>query len=700
MAMVVKDLGLNVEYYTVGQVVTAELYGNVPVKISFLDSLGIPDFDQFHSFQIQPLSKNTFRLFESEDDEGKIMGYGKTVKLDFGEFVVLPTTEDSTDNSDIEESPIVVVNLYPRASMVDRYIRSVTIKEKNKSSSVVQLSLYHPLKKKAQDILNNLIAQYNKDAIGDRNSIAENTSNFIAERLNIISRELDSVETTKETFKVDNNLTNIESEAQLFIENESLVQRELVEVSTQMSLVKNMLRVLDRNSGSESPLPSNIGIADAGLEASITRYNQLVLERNRILKGATDQNPIVVTLNDQLVQLKSSIRSSLENNRTSLQIRQSGLYGQKSRVNSEIASVPQKEKEFLDIERQRAIKEALYVFLLQKREETSISLTVTAPVAKIIDDAYTVPGSVSPNRKMILLGALLLGLLLPFSVIYLRSLLDTKIHNSQDIERITGSIPILGDLPKFTGKNKKLVHLNDRSILAESFRILRTNLAYLIKTRGGSESNKIIYITSSILGEGKTFVAYNLAKTLSSTNKKVLLLGADIRSPQLQRYTPYNKTDAGLCEYLYEAETTLEQIIRKADNESSNFDVILSGRIPPNPAELLMSDRLKVLFDKLKDQYDYILVDTAPTMMVSDTLLISQYADITLYVARADYTDKKAIQLPIELVRDKKLNDVAFVVNNVAQTKFGYQTKYEYGEGEELFGWRKFVFRLKRRLAQ
>ena len=697
MSRVVKELGLNMEYYSVGKVITTEKYEDAPLRVRFLGEKGIPDFNRYYTFSMLPLSPTSYKLFYGEDEQGKKMDYGQAVNIGFGEFMVVPVSETAAKNIiAVDEPEMIVVSMYPQASIVNRYQRSVSIDQKSKSSSVVQLTLHHPLKKKARDIINNLIGQYNKDAIGDRNLIAEHTANFIADRLNIISQELDSVETTKESFKIENNLTDINSEAQLFIESESQVQKQLAEVSTQLALTNNMLSVLKKDPGAEKPLPYNIGIADAGLETLITKYNQSILERNRILKGATGKNPIVVTINDQLLQLKSNIQSSLENTRTSLQIQKNSLYGQQSRVNSDIASVPQKEKEFLDIERQRAIKEALYVFLLQKREETSISLTVTAPVAKIIDAAYTSPGIVSPNRKMIFMLALLLGLMIPFGIIYLRILLDTKIHNSLDVERVIKDIPILGELPKFNLKEKEWVNRNDRSILAESFRILRTNLNYLIKTKGRASESNVIYTTSGVIGEGKTFVAFNLAGILATNDKKVLLVGADIRNPQLQRYTNFSKSDIGLCEYLYDHTTPITNIIRKVKDENTNFDLILSGRIPPNPAELFMSDRFPKLLEELKSDYDYVIVDTAPTMLVTDTLLISQYADLTLYVVRADYTEKKAVQYPKELVKDGKLKNMAFVVNNVEQSKFGYNARYEYSYGEAKKG---LFARLKRFLS-
>lgn len=682
ISQVVSELELNLEYYSVGKVITTETYEDSKIRIRFLENKGAPNVEHYQTFTIIPKTASTFKLLYGEDEEGKILAYGKSVNLGFGEFMVVPASDSAAANLVAEPDTVIIVRVYPHDSMIERYQRSISVKEKNKSSSVVQLTLYHPLKRKARDILNNLIKQYNKDAIADRNIIAEHTAAFIAERLAIISKELDSVETTKQTFKLNNKLTDINSEAQIFIESESEFQKLQSEVGTQLALTNNMLEVIKSDPTARKPLPSNIGIADKGLEMLTSKYNQLILERNRVLKSSTELNPIVVTINDQLIQLHSNIDQSLRSLKTSLQIQRNSLGGQQSRINSKIASVPKKEKEFRDIERQQTIKEALYLFLLQKREETSISLTVTAPVAKIIDPAYTSPGVVSPKRKMVFMGALLLGVLIPFGIIYLLLLLDTKIHNSLDIERITKDIPILGELPKFDSKEKKTIAKSDRSILAESFRILRTNLNYLIKTRGGTEKNKVIYLTSSILGEGKTFVSFNLASTLAIQNKKVIIIGADIRNPQLQRYTKFSKNDVGLCEYIYDDAVLIDQLINRLGDIDGHVDLILSGRIPPNPAELFMSDRLPQLLEQLRARYDYILVDTAPTMLVTDTMLISQFADLTLYVARANYTDKKSIHFPKELAKDGKLKNVAFVVNDVAYSKFGYSSRYEYSYGQ------------------
>jgi capsular exopolysaccharide synthesis family protein len=315
---------------------------------------------------------------------------------------------------------------------------------------------------------------------------------------------------------------------------------------------------------------------------------------------------------------------------------------------------------------------------LQKREETAISLAVTTPKAKIVDNAYSGKNPVSPRPKIIYLAAFIVGLIIPFGIVFLKLLFDTKIHNRVDLEKEVPMLPILGEIPSVDDKDSEVIQNNDRSVLAEAFRILRTNLGYFIKSK---QNGNVIFVTSTIQGEGKTFVAYNLAITLRSTGKSVLLIGADIRNPQIHRYIDKNEWTIGLSEYLFDSSVEVASITNRAETEGQDFDVILSGRIPPNPAELLMSDRFEKIIDEVKGQYDYVIVDTAPTLLVTDTLLISQLADTTVYVCRAEYTDKKLLEYPKELYQEGKIKNIAFVINGIKITNFGYGSKYGYGYG-------------------
>ena len=532
--------------------------------------------------------------------------------------------------------------------------------------------------KKSEDILNNIIKQFNNDAIVDKNLVSENTFNFIAERLEIIQEELDSVETNKKEFQTENKITDIPSEAQLYVEDIREIQKSRVEVETQLELIKYIKDYLTDTNRSSDLLPANLGVTDSGIESSISEYNQLVIQRNNQLQTGTASNPIVINLNNQIDVIKSNILASLNNKTKSLEVKRRDIVNQQNNLDSKISSVPKNSLIFRDITRQQNIKENLFLYLLQKREETAISLAITAPSAKVIDDAYSSRSPIFPKKQIIYLAAFILGLIIPFLIIYVKNLLDNKIHNRADVEKETKLIPILGEVPKIDTKESETVGTNDRSILAEAFRILRTNLSYFVKSIKGEEKN-IIFVTSTVKGEGKTFVAFNLALTLSTSDKKVLLIGSDIRNPQLHRYIDRPEQSKGLSEYLYDEKVTIESVTDSYKINKKDISIILSGRIPPNPAELLMRDRFKNLLEEVKDKYDYVVVDTAPTMLVTDTLLISQHADFTVYVTRAEYTDKRLLKFPVELYHEKKLRNMAFVVNNVSVSNYGYGNKYGYG---------------------
>ena len=433
-----------------------------------------------------------------------------------------------------------------------------------------------------------------------------------------------------------------------------------------------------KNAKESELLPTNLGIEKEGASSAIATYNQTVLERDRLLGSSTEKNPAVVNLNDQIRRLKLTVLESLNNAKVSLEIQRNDLNAQEAIIGSKISSIPSKEKLFRGINRQQEIKESLYLYLLQKREENAISMAVTTPKAKVVDYAYSSMKPVSPKKIIILLAAIILGILIPFSIIYVRLLLDNKVHDKAYVEQRAKNTSVIGEIPKLESKEAELVKKNDRSIFAESFRILRTNLQYLFTNISLPEGvGKTIFVTSTIKGEGKTLVSFNLALTLANTGAKVILVGANIRNPQLHRYTPNAPYKKGVVEYLIHRDSKVNDYISKSEF-NNNLDLLFSGTIPPNPAELWMHNRTAELFADLKEIYDYVIVDTAPSMLVTDTFLINTYADATLYVMRAGYTEKRLLQFPIDNIENKKLKNVAFVLNNVRVANLGYGNKYGY----------------------
>ncbi|OAD89997.1 hypothetical protein A7A78_08360 [Aequorivita soesokkakensis] len=678
----VKELGLNIKYESVGAIKTTEMYSYLPFTVQY------QSFKKESSNNIAPklyfdiISESEYKI---EDEAHTFSGnykFGESVSLPFGEITVLPNTNEPEKFKGFLEKKVLVTYL-PVENVALNYQAKVSVINEIKNSNVVELSIASAVTEKAEEFLNELIDQYNEDAITDRNEIAKKTSQFIASRIEIITKELDSVESNKEIFKSSNRLTDIQAEAQIILENASEYNKKQLDVGTQLELSKTMIDYME-NSSKQDLLPSNIGIESQEVAESVNNYNQLILYRNKLLQNSTSKNPVVENVNSQLEQIRSSILGSLKNSSNALKVAMKDLNIQESTLNSKISQVPAKEKIFRGIERQQTIKEQLYLFLLQQREEASISLAATSPKAKIVDYAYSNKTPVSPQIPLIYLGAFMAGLLVPFMGIYGVNLLNTKVTSRRDVERHLPTTPIVGEIPKIKRGDSELIQHNDRSIMAEAYRILRTNLQYLfINKLEENNTGKTLIVTSTIKGEGKTFVAFNLALTLALTGKKVVLVGADIRNPQLQRYLPdHLKTKKGLTEYIVYGDMQVEDVVAQSEY-NSNLSIVLSGAIPPNPAELLMQKRTTTFIDELKKEFDFIIMDTAPSMLVTDTILINKLADITLYVVRAGYTDKRLLDFPQDAINDGRLSNVAMVLNNVNLNNFGYGNKYGYAYSRE-----------------
>ena len=694
MTQTIKALNLNINYFEEESLNTKELYTKTPFKVV---ALQLNEKDLVHAineglgntYYIIPKSDEYFHLINVETGEEIEGKFGVTLEIDFATIIV-----EKTGINQEQDAGKIAVRFSPMESVIAKYRGAVQVNLTDKNSSLLQLNLVDPVKEKAQDILDQLILEYNQQAIEDKNLVASNTAKFIDERLAIINQELDSVEVGKEEFKESNQLTNIEVESEQFIENASDYKKQQQEVGTQLELANAMITYLETGTNSDL-LPANLGIQEDGVNDIIKEYNTLVLERNRVLSGSTEENPVVLRLNSQINQMRTNVLRSLERMRNNFRIAQEDLDRQMAVIGSQISSVPAKERQYRGIERQQNIKEALYLFLLEKREENSLSLAVTAPKAKIVDNAYSGNKPVSPKSKIILLAALILGLLIPFLIIYLKNLLNNKVTDRTDIESATKTIPIVGEIPRISRKENDLIAVNDRSVLSEAFRIMVTNLQYLLVNAGYKDKGVKLFVTSTVKGEGKTFTAFNLAITFANMGKKVIIVGADLRNPQLQRYESNARQYSGVSDYLYNDKVKLQDIIAQS-KANEKLDLIASGNIPPNPSELLRSDRMGHLLKELEEIYDYIIVDTAPAMLVADTFLINKYADLTLYVVRAGYTEKKLLGFAEDSKNEGKLHDVSFVLNDVELANFGYGNKYGYAYGEEK---KSFFRRLKDKAA-
>lgn len=681
---VVTAINLNIIYESIGTIKTTELYEYKPFQVQYLrfnDTLNEKTFSiPKLYFEIQ--NESQFKVYnESKTIEGTF-SFGTKVDLPFGNITVIPNLDNPAKFASYF-SKTVGVSYLDIDTVSLSFQTQLKVVNDVSNSNVVTISLVSPVRNKAEDFINELVFQYNRDAIDDRGQVAKKTSDFIDTRLEIITKELDSVETNKETFKSSNRLTNIEAQAQLILENASDFEKRQFNVNTQLELANTMIEYMEDSSFNDL-LPANLGIDGGDISASVNNYNELVLQRNRLLKSSTAKNPVVVNVNNQIEEIRQNILNTLKNTTNSLKVSLRDLNFQESVLNSKLSKVPTNEKIYRGIERQQVIKEQLYLFLLQQREEAAISLAVTAPKAKVVDKAYSSKAPVSPKKSIIYLGALLSGLLVPFLFLYSRQLLNNKISNRRDLENRLPYLNLIGEIPKLKKDEEQLIKLNDRSILAESFRILRTNLQYLfINKLDKAHKSNTVFVTSTIKGEGKTFVAFNLALTIALTGKKVVLVGGDIRNPQLHRYLSKEfQNQKGLTEYIIDTTLTIQDITAKS-KENENLSIILSGAIPPNPAELLMEYRTKQIFDELRQIYDFVIVDTAPSMLVTDTILINKLADVTLYVFRAGYTEKNLLEFVKDATADGRLTNVAGVLNNVSLSNFGYGNKYGYSYTNE-----------------
>ncbi|TDO71510.1 capsular exopolysaccharide synthesis family protein [Flavobacterium chryseum] len=681
----VKKLNLNIALVIEGNVVDRDVYKDVPISVNFIGKT-----DLFNNatavLKCIFLKNDTFELTNESEDKNVILSTKKAFK--YGEKI--PTTLGILiiNKTDVIEDNYKAIRilLNPVENVAESYKNRLKVEPISKTSSVVNISISDPVKKRAEAFLDNMIQIYNEDAAQDKNFISENTSKFIAGRLALIAQELDGVEQDVESFKKSNRLTDIESEAKLFIEGSNEYDKKGVETEIQLNVVSSLLEFIKKSTNSDL-LPTNL-ITDSGDAGGlISSYNQLVLDRNRILKSATTENPSVIKLDQQISSLKLNMAASLKRLQSNLQIQNRDIKNQEGILNSKIGKIPVQERQFRVIARQQKVKEELYLYLLQKREETAISLAATEPNARVIDVAKGGKFPVSPKKKVIYLAGLLFGLLIPFGIIYADDLLDTKIKSKLDLEGKT-QIPFIGDIP--TSKDiGELIKSESRTSSAEAIRIVRTNLEFMLNKVPDGVA-KTIFVTSTFPSEGKTFISVNLAATFALSGRRVLLIGMDIRNPKFGEYI--NLPALGLTNYLSSSDNDVENFIIKHPGYE-NFFILPSGIVPPNPAELLMSKKVDQLFETLKKDYDYIIVDTAPVSLVTDTLLIAKNADTFVYVMRANVLEKRMISIANTFHREKKLPNMCILLNDTnSSSVYAYGYGYGYGSTIEKKPWYKKFF--------
>jgi len=566
-------------------------------------------------------------------------------------------------------------------SVLKEYVNSLSIAPTSKTTSVVVISLENTNTRRGRDYINKLLEMYNINANNDKNEVAQKTAEFIDERIGIISKELGSTEQDLENFKRSAGITDLSSEAQIALTGNAEYEKKRVENQTQINLVMDLQRYMKGNE--YEVLPSNIGLQDAASVGAIDRYNQMLVERKRLLRTSTENNPTIINLDTSIRAMRTNVQATLDATLKGLQITKEDLAREASRYSRRINDAPTQERQFVSIARQQEIKSGLYLMLLQKREENAITLAATANNAKIIDEALADDNPISPKKTIVYLAALVLGVGLPVGVIYLIGLTKFKIEGRADVEKLT-SLPVVGDIPLADEKTGSIaVFENQNNLMSETFRNVRTNLQFMLEN-----GKNVILVTSTISGEGKSFISANLAISLSLLGKKVVIVGLDIRKPGLNKVFNIPKKEHGITQYLTNTTANLMDFVQPSDINKNLF-ILPGGTVPPNPTELLARGGLEKAIETLKANFDYVILDTAPVGMVTDTLLIGRVADLSVYVCRADYTHKAEFTLINELAENNKLPNLCIAVNglDLNSRKYGYY--YGYGKYGKYYGYGK-----------
>lgn len=564
------------------------------------------------------------------------------------------------------------VIVYPSNSLIAGYSSKIQAGATNKQTlNVIKISMIESNIKKAEDFLNKIVELYNLDAIVDKNLVASNTAIFLNDQLENIKNELTNVETNVEKYKKNNQITDISSEATIYLESSSEYGKKTAELETQLRLTQYLENYIKNTSNQYSLIPTNIGLDDRALVTGIEQYNLAILERLKLIKSSGKSNPALLDLEEQINAMRTNISTTINSVRGGLNISRNDVGRKENEFNSRIRAVPTKERQYLEIKRQQEITQNLYIFLYQKRIENALKLASTASAARTIDKAYASLSPVSPKKGMIYLTALFFGLILPFLYIYLKDIINNKIVDSREFQQMIKA-PYLGNVCISREIERVVVEEGKVSPIVEMFRLIRTNLQFIT----AQKKNPVILVTSTISGEGKSFISINLAMSFALLKKKVVVVGLDIRNPMLGEYLHIPK-DKGITLYLSDNSYKLEDVVVPSKFHPF-LDVIPAGPIPPNPSELILSSRLEEIFDELKKQYEYIIVDSAPIGVVSDTYLLSRVIDNSVYVARQDYTPHEASNLINEIYEEKKLKDMGVILNGTpATSNYGYG--YGYG---------------------
>ena len=671
LSSVVENLDLQTSVFRVGRIMESIAYGDeIPFSIIFkstsvFNKIGLELSPDNGTIEFKGIKK-TFDLSEPLETE---------------DFILIV-------NKEILEESTFFINRNPDYKLINSLSNQIKVSSNSKTGDNIDITIEGSNPKRNESILNSLIDAFEKQQIKDKQKIFSLSIDFINERLVIIKNEIDSLSFQSIGFRSDNSIFSAEAQTSTALSSISTIDQQQFSLATQKALAESLKENLE-GQDDFSLLPSNIGLESGNVNELVLSYNELVLERKNLLAGATTKNPLIIQISDQLNDFRRNIFTSINNYISSIDTSLAKFNEYKSRTSNEVSKIPGLEATLLGFERKFQIAEKLYLFLLERREEASISYESTLPNTRVINYAHTNLTPVAPKKQIIVLGSVLLALLIPFGVIYILKSIDTKIHTREDLEKLIPNLDVLGEIPFV--EDIKTVN-NSRGVFAESSRVIRSNISFKLPE---SENGSVILSTSSIKGEGKTITAFNTAASYVATGKKVLLIGADLRNPQVHDLLNIDRKSntKGLSNLLSNPSIEFSSdYVMHSFLFDKPIDIMLSGPIPPNPAELLGSDTFSSLLANFKESYDYVIIDSAPLVLVSDTIPILKHADLVLYTIRANHTDKKLAPFINSLVNDKKVHNIGVVLNGIkaganSYYKYGYgyrysyQYKYNYGYG-------------------
>lgn len=650
-----KNLELNVRYYRITETNPVQIW-NTPIKVHPLNAYTPIPIEGEYTVKIL---ESGYEIKNKEGRNWKVSTQNMEKSVEDLPFLI------KLDAINYDESCInqkFKIRFFTIREATLRLFTGLNIEQIGKNSEVLKISLTNESSAKSEAVLNEIIAQFNQDGVEDRKLIFQRTIDFVDERFEYLTQELDSIEVRKKQFKQDNKLTDIELDTEHNLSDKSNSNTEKVNLETQLEIARILRKTLTDEDSSEL-LPADIGLGISGINDQIILYNQKLLDFNKMKISGGANNPLVKNLEQDIKQIKGNIFTSVVAYQRKTQTALKNIEVLDKKNKGFFKALPNKEKILREIEREQSIKENLFIFLLQRREEAAINLVITAPTLKVIDYAITNLIPVSENPKMVFVKAFVAGLVLPFVVFYLIFFVDTRIQSKEDIYSNIESSEVIGEIPQSL-KKRLFTGRGDNSVLAEGFRMLRTNIGYVFKRSRRGEPSKIIMVTSSKEEEGKTFCAINLAISYAVLDKKVLLIDTNFRDPKVQNYLRSERqTNRGLSDYLQYKTDDFSSLVSSFSIGNTVLDILTTGELPLAPAELLANGRLNELVDSIKDEYDYIVLDTTSTSLVTDTLLISDISDITLYVVKSNLTKKKNIAFAEELITTNKLNNVCYVFN-------------------------------------